>query len=59
MDAPQHLRDLAVSDTGFVFDPYSGATFSVNPTGLVILRALQQGAERDDVLYLGPSRQAL
>ncbi len=51
MDVPQHLRDLAVSDTGFVFDPYSGATFSVNASGLTILRALQRGAERDDILH--------
>ena len=26
------LRDLALSDTGFVFDPCSGATFTVNAT---------------------------
>lgn len=35
------LRDLALSDTGFVFDPYSGATFTVNATGLCILSALK------------------
>jgi len=38
------LRDLALSDTGFVFDPYSGHTFTVNASGLSILRALKQGA---------------
>lgn len=42
----QHLRDLAVSDSGFVFDPRTGATFSVNPTGLALLRGLMQGLER-------------
>lgn len=35
------LRDLALSDTGFVFDPYSGATFTVNATGLCVLSALK------------------
>lgn len=39
------LRELAVSDTGFVFDPYSGFTFSVNPTGRFILEQLKGGLE--------------
>lgn len=38
------LRDLALSDTGFVFDPLTGHTFSVNATGLMVLRALKDGA---------------
>lgn len=38
------LRDLALSDTGFVFDPLTGHTFSVNTTGLTVLRALKDGA---------------
>lgn len=37
------LRELAVSDTGFVFDPYSGFTFSVNETGRFILQRLKAG----------------
>lgn len=36
------LRRLAVSESGFVFDPVSGHNFTVNDTGLVILRRLQQ-----------------
>ncbi|MCB9568542.1 MAG: HPr-rel-A system PqqD family peptide chaperone [Myxococcales bacterium] len=46
------LRELAISDTGFVFDPYSGATFTVNPSGLVILEALRRRADRDAILDL-------
>jgi PqqD family protein of HPr-rel-A system len=38
-----HLKDLAIADTGFVFDPRSGYTFTVNPTGLAILRELKAG----------------
>lgn len=34
-------RRLAVSESGFVFDPVSGQSFSVNETGLVILRLAQ------------------
>lgn len=44
------LRELAVSDTGFVFDPYSGFTFSVNPTGRFILEQLKTGLGVDDVV---------
>ena len=45
-----NLKNLAVSSTGFVFDPRSGATFTVNPTGLAILVALRDGASIDEVV---------
>jgi len=35
------LRNLAVSETGFVFDPVSGHTFNTNRTGSVILSLLK------------------
>ncbi|KPJ93306.1 MAG: hypothetical protein AMJ53_07565 [Gammaproteobacteria bacterium SG8_11] len=35
------LRRLAISESGFVFDPVSGHNFTVNDTGLTILRSLQ------------------
>jgi len=50
VDPRQKLKDLAVSDSGFVFDPYTAATYTVNPTGLVILEALKDGLERDDLI---------
>lgn len=37
------LRQLAISDAGFVFDPMSGHTFSVNATGQAILARLKEG----------------
>ena len=37
------LRDLAISDTGFVFDPMTGYTYSVNDTALMIVRLLKAG----------------
>ena len=46
----QRLKDLAVSDTGFVFDPYSGASFSTNLAGMEILRQLKEDASRADIL---------
>lgn len=33
---------LALSESGFVFDPSSGQSFTVNPVGLVLLRELQK-----------------
>jgi hypothetical protein len=45
MDLQQRLRDLAISESGFVFDPFTGTTFSVNPTGQFILLKLREGAD--------------
>lgn len=39
---PDVLMRLALSDSGFVFDPVTGNSFTVNGTGLAILRRLQQ-----------------
>jgi hypothetical protein len=41
---------LAVSETGFVFDPRTGHSFTVNPTGLFALRALQAGRPLSEVV---------
>lgn len=43
MDARPRLRDLAVSESGFVFDPYGGQTYSLNASGRIILEALRRG----------------
>ena len=45
-----HLHDLALSDTGFVFDPHTGYTFTVNPTGLAVLRGLKEGQEPEVIV---------
>jgi len=45
MDQRQRLRDLAVSESGFVFDPYGGQTYSLNAPGRAILEALRRGAD--------------
>jgi hypothetical protein len=43
MEAPQRLRDLAISDSGFLFDPMTGITSTVNETGRFILQQLREG----------------
>lgn len=42
---PAELRVLAISDSGFVFDPRTGHSYSMNPTGLAALQALRAGAD--------------
>lgn len=44
---PDVLRRLALSDSGFVFDPLSGASFTVNATGLALIRLLQEEGRGD------------
>jgi Coenzyme PQQ synthesis protein D (PqqD) len=43
MSQAKRLGELAVSDTGFAFDPHTGSTFTVNPTGLAVLQAMKEG----------------
>ena len=40
-----NLQRLAISESGFVFDPVSGHNFTVNETGLSILRLVQKDNE--------------
>lgn len=47
---PNPIQNLAISDTGFVFDPTSGATFTLNASGLVILNALREGLSLDETI---------
>jgi PqqD family protein of HPr-rel-A system len=44
------LRELAISDTGFVFDPYSGTSFSTNAAGIVLLECLKRGDSRAEII---------
>jgi hypothetical protein len=46
MSTNKPLADLAVSDTGFVFDPFTGTTYTVNSTGLCLLHAFKEGLGR-------------
>lgn len=43
------LRQLAISDAGFVFDPVSGHSFTLNATGARILHYLKQGLPPSDI----------
>ena len=45
-----NLKRLAISENGFVFDPVTGHHFTVNETGLVILRLLQKHTQMAELL---------
>ncbi len=49
------VKRLALSESGFVFDPVSGQSFSVNETGLAMLRLAQ--VEDDMTKLLGKLAQ--
>lgn len=42
-EARHSLDQLAISASGFVFDPVSGGTFTVNATGRALLEGLRDG----------------
>jgi hypothetical protein len=37
------LKELAISESGLIFDPATGTIFTSNPVGLMILGALKDG----------------
>jgi hypothetical protein len=43
-------KNLAFSDTGFVFNPTTGDSFSVNPIGLEILRLIKSEKSETDIM---------
>ncbi|CAG1021208.1 hypothetical protein DOJK_00841 [Patescibacteria group bacterium] len=43
-------KRLALSESGFVFDPVSGQSFTVNETGLAVLRFAQQEQEPESLV---------
>jgi PqqD family protein of HPr-rel-A system len=50
MSSDTVLASLAVSETGFVFDPRSGATYTLTSTGLQILLALREGLSLEQIV---------
>lgn len=42
-------RNIAISDSGFVFNPSSGDSFSTNPIGMEIIKMLKENKTKDDI----------
>lgn len=41
--------NIAVSDTGFIFNPDTGESYTVNPIGAAIIKQMQQGKGVDEI----------
>lgn len=42
-------RNIALSDSGFVFNPTTGDSFSTNPIGMEIIKLLKEGHDEKAV----------
>jgi len=43
------LRQLAINEEGFIFDPYAGNSYTVNKTGILILNELKEGKTEEEI----------
>lgn len=43
-------KNLAISESGFVFDPTTGDSFSLNAVGLEILQLIREGKSMSDIV---------
>jgi hypothetical protein len=43
------LKELAVSESGLVFDPATGCIYTSNPVGLLIIAGLREGKKSDEL----------
>ncbi len=42
-------KNIAISDSGFVFNPNNGDSFTLNPIGLEIVRMIQEGLSDQEI----------
>ena len=45
----ERLKDLYFNEKGFIFDPQTGAIYSLNTTGAFVLKQLQKGASVNQI----------
>lgn len=43
-------KNIAVSDTGYIFNPTNGDSFSCNPVGSDIITLLKDGVDKDGII---------
>ncbi|MBF0450048.1 MAG: PqqD family protein [Candidatus Magnetomorum sp.] len=48
----EKLTTLAISDSGFIFDPSTGDTFNTNEIGVKIIQLLKQGKDFNELMDL-------
>lgn len=44
------IKNLAMNDNGFIFDPSSGYSYSANELGIYILRLLSEGQSKEEIV---------
>lgn len=42
-------KNIAISETGFIFDPTTGDSFTLNPVGLELLEMLKSGNTFEEI----------
>ena len=42
-------KNIAISESGFVFDPNTGDSYSMNPIGLEIMTFMKEGKSQGDI----------
>jgi PqqD family protein of HPr-rel-A system len=43
-------NEIAVSDSGFVFDPTTGDSYNLNSTGIEILKMIKEGKSEQEII---------
>jgi hypothetical protein len=43
------IKEVKISDNGFVFNSNTGDSFSLNPTGLELIRLMSEGREFEEI----------
>lgn len=44
------ISQIAINDEGFLFDPLTGESFTVNQTGLEIIKGLKEGKSEEEII---------
>ena len=45
-------KNIAISESGFVFDPSTGESFSLNPVGLEIIQLIKSGKPYEEITQI-------
>ena len=46
----QIKKNIAISDSGFLFNPLSGDSYSVNATGIEVIKLLRAGKNKEQII---------
>ena len=49
---PDIIKRLVITDSGFIFDPHVGKSYSANSIGLLILKYIQDGKNLDQIIQV-------